>query len=66
VLTLYAVVLIFLKQLLYCVSDLDAETTKNQQWVDDNFCRLSTTVTTHDQSMLLILVLMIVLLKIKM
>ena len=32
----------------YCISDLHADTIKNQQWVEDNCCRLSTTVTTHD------------------
>ena len=39
----------------YCISDLQllsaivhADTTKNQQWLKDNWCRLSSTVTTHD------------------
>ena len=34
----------------YCISDLHADTTKNQQWVEDNCCRLTTKVTIHNQS----------------
>jgi len=30
----------------YCISDLHADTIKNQQWVEDNCCR----ITTHDYS----------------
>ncbi len=34
----------------YCISDLHADTTKNQQWVEDNCCRSSTKVTTYGLS----------------